>query len=688
MTDIAIKTFRGTAPRLAPRKLEHHSAQVANDVDLWSGDLQSLKDNLQVNIPTKAGVIQTIFKLGALWLHWNEIVNVARSPVSTSNADRVYYSGHYNPKSTDEDLAQTSGTDYPTDWYRLGLPAPDTAVSVAHTGGSSTNQTRSYVYTYVTAWGEEGPPSDPSTEYTAAGDATWNLTAMDGKPLNNGTISSIVVGGGVATVTCSAAHFLETGDYVGFDSVTGTGDLPAAFNDAGYLQITRVSTTVFTVVLIPSGTFTAGNWSREAPIQLTSMAKRIYRTVSGEFRFVAELPDAATTTYDDSIADADLGEALPSAEWVSPPADLKGLITLPNGSLCGFKNNVLSFSEPFKPYAWPANYDLTFAYEIVAIAASGNSVVVATVGNPYIVTGRDPSEMTPLELEIYQACVSARSMVSVLNGAIYASPDGLVYVPVAGTPELITRSWFKEKDWAELNPSSMHCYKYDDRYYAIYTGAGPEQNINGLIVFDPAERDSTVTNLTIIADAGHSQLEEDRLYFMEDGVIKEFNEGGEHHSFTWRSKVFTLPLPVKMKAAQVKFSTGSDLLPGEIDNAITAAIGVLETDIFFPNGNPLTPDFDKASVSGAFGGYTPGSYAVGGGPYSDATKFIGDDSVHVNLRLISNQTDEKTYAVTNARPFRINVGTLSDLYEIEISGRNAIIHEILLAETMSELARQ
>ncbi len=688
ISKIFTKVFRGTAPRIAARKLDNFGSQIAANVDLWSKELRSLRDNIQVDIPTKTGTLLTIFKLSNLWLTWNEIVNVARSPISTGDDDRIYYSGHYNAKSTDEALAQASGTDYPTNWYRLGLPTPENAVTVGDTGGTGANSTRSYVYTFVTAWGEEGPPSTPSADNTAPLDATWNLTAMDVAPLNTGVISNIVVASGIATFTVTADHFLETGDYNDFTGIVGTGDLPGAFNDVGPLQITRIDSLNYSVALAPTGAYTSGGtWTREAPIQVADMTKRIYRTVSGQFRFVAEVP-VADTTYNDTILDSLLGEPIPTTLWDSPPPDIKGLITLPNGSMAGFVGNKLYFSELFVPHAYPEDYSLTFAYDIVAIAASGNSVVVATVGIPYVVTGDDPATMTPSNLEVQHACVSERSMVSVMNGAIFASPDGLVYVPVAGMPSLITKSWFKEVDWRKLNPSSMHCYKYDDRYYAVYTGGGTQQNEDGLIVFDPAEQESTVTTLTIKADCAHNQLEDDTFYFLEDGVIKEFNKGGSFQTFTWKSKKFTMGRPLKFKACQVKFSAGEGLLPGEIAGAIASALATLESEIFFPNGNPLTPDFDKQSVSGAFGGYTPGAYAVGGGPYHNATKDSGESKVSVSLKMISNETAEKDYVVENSKPFRVNVGKLSDIHEFQVSGKNATVHEVNIAETIAELAEQ
>lgn len=687
------KIFKGIAPRIAARKLPDSNAQVANNVDIWSGEIRSLRDNVQVNIPFHTFDIETIYLLDTLWLAWDVDVDVVRTPVSIGTDTRIHYTGHYNPKSTDPVLAATGGNKYPEEYYNLGLPAPDTVPDVAEQGAPGTDPvvTRNYVYTFVTQWGEEGPPSDPTADATFASDSTWRIggvTGMSTAPLNTGSITNIVVGGGVSTFTTSANHSLLTGDYVDFSGITGTGGLPGAFNGAGYFQVTRLSATTFSVALAPSGTYTSGGtWSREADYNTTNMKKRIYRTVTGGFyRFVAEI-DAATTFYDDNISDTSLGEELPSTTWVNPPADMKGLITLPNGSLAGFTGNTLHMSEPYAPHAWPADYDIAFPYPVVAIAAAGESIIVATNGNPFLVTGANPASMSQTELEIFQACVSKTSMVSILNGAIYASPDGLVYVPVAGTPRVITNGLYKEVDWRLVNPSSIKAYKYNDRYYASYVNGGENDDEDGFLVFDPSEPDSTLTTLGVIITAAHSDLETDSLYFCEDNIIKLFNEGGGFKQFTWRSKVHTSARPIVLQAAQVKFEQGEGLTESEIEAAIQAALATLESQIFFPNGNPLAPDFDNPTHSGAFTGYTPSAYAVAGGPYFDATKEIVT-TVTVNLKVITNEGDEEySYSVSDSKPFRINTQKLRDIFEYEVSGRNATIHEVTIAETLSEIAR-
>lgn len=57
----------------------------------------------------------------------------------------------------------------------LGVPAPSVAPSLSIAGGSGTAETRAYLYTWVTEYGEEGPPSDPVTT-SGFPNATWTVT--------------------------------------------------------------------------------------------------------------------------------------------------------------------------------------------------------------------------------------------------------------------------------------------------------------------------------------------------------------------------------------------------------------------------------------------------------------------------------------------------------------------------------
>ena len=668
MTIIHIDHFMGMAPRYGDRKLLPNQAKRAMNVDLFSREFRTIAQNLEVNSPTKVGTIQSIYPLNDEWLHWITDVDVVAAPLQTDQDGRIYYTGDYNPKSSNNALATVgAGTDYPLAFYRLGLPYPETAPSVGVTGGAATTVPRSYVYTFMTAWGEEGPPSDP-TEYTGHPDGTWNITGMDTAPLNTGSISAATHSAGVVTITLTAKTFLQTGDYVVFASVGGMTDLN------GTRQITRVDSTHISVVLTTAQAYTAGGtWTREAPIQTAGLTLNLYRTVSGVYKLVAS--GITTSSYNDTVADADLSETIPSTDWVSPPSDLSGLVVLPNGALAGFYENVLCFSEPYYPHAWPTSYQIPFPYTIVAIAVQGDAIVVGTTDSPYIVIGPHPDSMSEASLNLPHACISKRSMKSSLNSVLYAAADGFVYIPSAGVPELISRQWFKKEDWAYYNPTSMHTQVYDERFYLFFNDNDAGES--GAVIFDPKEQDSTVTISNVIATAGYTDKQTDDLYLMEETSITQWAGSGTHQVGSWLSKIFTTARPVCFKCGKVKLTFGDGV--GEVigQAAIDAAVAAVDNDIAA----------NRIMTTGAFAGSPPATYAVASGPYIDATNGL-DLNSYANLLLYQNGALVATKVLTETGKFRLPLTqkSLSDTWQVKITGSNVTIHELTVSETMSELS--
>lgn len=165
MSDVHIGVFRGARPRYDPKLLDIREAQVAENAKLWSGALDSFFAEKAVFFPTLNGFVRSIYWLGkAYWLTWLEDVDVARPPIAGNTNERVYFTGTDIPRQTDLTLATTGdGTVYPKSSYQLGVPAPVAIpLVVLGAGGSGTPRGLAYVFTFVTAWGEEGPPSEPS----------------------------------------------------------------------------------------------------------------------------------------------------------------------------------------------------------------------------------------------------------------------------------------------------------------------------------------------------------------------------------------------------------------------------------------------------------------------------------------------------------------------------------------------
>lgn len=171
MAVITIPKFSGVAPRVAPNKLSPEMAQTARNVRLLAGTLAPWKQPLSVVTGLTAGDPSTIYRFGQdltsdtqYWFHWTADVDVVKGAISGDQTERTFFTHPtLGVRQTNNSLALTGGSgSYPWNSYPLGVPAPATAPSHTVTVNGDPDEpteTRIYCYTYVTALGEEGPPS-------------------------------------------------------------------------------------------------------------------------------------------------------------------------------------------------------------------------------------------------------------------------------------------------------------------------------------------------------------------------------------------------------------------------------------------------------------------------------------------------------------------------------------------------
>lgn len=693
MTIIHIPGFAGQAPRIARQKLQTNQAQVARDCDLFSGDLRPARAYKQEQASALTSEVKSIYKLAANWVEWTTDVDVVKSPLGLNQDDRIYYTGDKNPKTTDNSLYTGPTTNGPH--RHLGIPAPENPLIVtSDASGAGANVTLSYLYSYYTSWGEEGPPS-PATTATFKVDDNWtaaNTTVPYFWPEDNITINNAVAGAGFVTITFAERHLYQTGEYCFITDVLGMTDL---INPTGeYWAVTRVDEYNITVPCSTGQTYTgnsaSNNCHREAQFEgHIWFGARIYRTdtTTGEYKLLKEIPSfgAISATEQPQLTDSqgNLGEKFPTdldadSQWLPPRVALQGLIALPFGGLAGFKENTLAFSEPYMPHAWPRKYELSFPFPIVAIGTFGHNIVVATTGRPYIVTGTHPDSMGQADLEINQACVSKRGMVSFANGVAFPSPDGLVYVPGAGRPQLITQSWLKKHDWAKYKPDDLLAKVFDGRYYGFYKEGGSDGVEKGAFVFDPTETAASFVTLADYATAGYVELESDTMYLMIDGNIVEWVAGGGYRTYRWFSKVFIVNRPMAPRVAQVRSEVLEGISAADRQAAIDAAVAALEDDI----------TNDVVWNNGGFGGFSINQFTVAGGPFlnlfnSLPKQYVTRDEI---FRLYADGLLKVEHQITGSDPFRIHAGYRTQEIEIEITGSTAAIQSITVAENPSELS--
>lgn len=279
--------------------------------------------------------------------------------------------------------------------------------------------------------------------------------------------------------------------------------------------------------------------------------KFIYRTATGSnttnFLFVGSV-SATTTTFTDNKSAEELGEVITTEAFDNPPTNLKGLISFPGGILAGFFENVVCFSEPQYPHAWPTDYRLTTDYPVVGLGVYGNSILVVTEGMPYVITGVHPRSMSMRRIDVMQACVSKRSIQSVGNAVLYASPDGLVSASSSGF-SIVTNGFLRKEDWEAYYPSTIIGAVHDNRYFGFYyTGT-----VRKCFIFDPSDPSRGLVDSTNSAYGTFYDPLTDKLYLSNGSSVLEW-DGGAAQTYTWRSKELRSQYPLNLGAARVQAS--------------------------------------------------------------------------------------------------------------------------------------
>lgn len=180
MSAVNLKNFGGMIPSMDPTLLPENMAADAVNCWLYSGALEGYKTPKAVYTCT-GGSTKKVYRFPLNGFATNDFTNshymefddadtdVVRSPEVDDSYQRYYWcspsqSPVYNTYA--RILASSSP-------LTLGIPSPSVMPTLTASGGTSTiSVTRAYLYTWVSAYGEEGPPSAPIT-VTGKQDDTW-----------------------------------------------------------------------------------------------------------------------------------------------------------------------------------------------------------------------------------------------------------------------------------------------------------------------------------------------------------------------------------------------------------------------------------------------------------------------------------------------------------------------------------
>jgi len=421
----------------------------------------------------------------------------------------------------------------------------------------------------------------------------------------------------------------------------------------------------------PGSTVTVSGLPASAPAGKYNITKiRLYRSVTGSssnpYLKVADI-NIGTTSFSDNVLAAGLGQVLPSANFSPPPSDLSGLVAMANGIMAGFRGNEIFFSEPFQPHAWPAEYALTVEFPVVGLATFGESLVVATKGNPTIITGSTPAGMSQTKVPIYEPCVSKRSVAADDSGAMYASPNGIIKIS-QGFAGNATRGLMTRAEWQQYLPTGMLGAVLDGRYY-LFCDFGAT-GLKGALILDRNEVASPLTTTSLYTTAVHIEPQSAALHVVADNQVKVWE--GDLNNFIpydWKSKLYILPRPLNFGAGQIEAEFN--------DVALTAALQAQRQQIIDSNQAIFTSTSNLQSTISLDNSI--GSNVIAGSilkplPPSDISGRF------VQLTVLCQGRQVAVFDVKDSKPFRLPSGFKGDRWEFKFTG-NVPVRHLKVAET-------
>jgi hypothetical protein len=426
----------------------------------------------------------------------------------------------------------------------------------------------------------------------------------------------------------------------------------------------------------------------------------IYRTVPGNastsFFHVAKIAITAGS-YSDNITNEDAANnpILESTFWAEPPSTIEGLVVMPNGYLVGWAGRRLLFSEPYRPHAWPAEYELSTEFDIVGLAVFGSTLVICTESHPYFGQGVSPASFTTQKLDSVEPCLSRRSIVSMTVGVIYASINGLVLANSSGV-QTITQDIVTKAEWDEFSPTTIYASQLGLQYIAFNSPSfgfifDPQNPMSRLVELDNF---SNVEGIETDRYTGNVQL------LAEDRVWNWDPETSDRLQWRWQSKQYQYPKPMNFGAARLLFDIGeqSQSLPIETvyrpyNEALFTAVTALPGTLARLNtlggvalgGTPAQPQLGLVPTSTLVETHQP----LGGSLlYNLAFLQFRTLSVRVRINVQAKGKPKKWIfdkQIVDESIFRLPTGFKSDLWQFELTG-NTTVYSLQIAETPNGLA--
>lgn len=509
MAGVVIHTFGGLIPRLNPITRGPGVARRALDVRLDNNTLAPWREPLLVH--SEQFDVLGFIRQDCCWLASEKC---AQFSLGWPTCPYIFRTGvnDYPEIATFEEACVG-------DYARLGVPCPSVAPSVSlvnSTPVGETTQMRSYRYTWVNRYDQEGGGSPPSFSY--------NVT--DGDPVL------------VTVPPCDVDPAFKVEKIKIYRSGT-------PFETGGETSNPQ-NTEWFLVAVIPCG-----------QTLFTDNIKNINLSAGGG--------DLAVFTREESL---------------DPPADLKSIVTLENGMLAGISGDWILMSEPFAPHSWPLKLRKRLYDTPLALASIKDVLYVGTDGHPYTIGATQDCNTNGIQEVYKHReplpIISTRSMVAGSGAAYYSSTDGLV--ALAGTQaRVISEAVWSKEQWQKLHPNRMLGAIQDGYYFGFSDNYGFRLRTAETEHIDPAK--DALTELSDRPQALW-RSREGYLYLAIGGEIFQWDGGARYRPWTYRSTEYVFGRKTPIAGAYALFERKGDLTVSLITELGTHTQKVLDSNIF------------------------------------------------------------------------------------------------------------
>tara|TARA_R100000742_G_scaffold4276_2_gene1616 strand:- start:3619 stop:5988 length:2370 start_codon:yes stop_codon:yes gene_type:complete len=593
--------------------------------------------------------------------------------------------------ATNVEVTVISTTDF--QFYSPGDAVAKTSNTTGRADMAGNTQLRTYVYTWITPWGEESIPSPVSNEvYIKEGQTVTITNLPTAKPSGDNFIRGLKIyrsvsspsvsdyflldtlwfltssvsfsrASNVATVILAYPHNMVAGDRFKIKSSTIDS---GGFNVTDGIVVSVINKTSFTYSDSGSDVATTGDTNGV-------LCHDVAESIDDTARYWGD----SNHDFIDDFAVSGLSIILGSEFYDKPKSTMKGIHSMNNNMLVGFFDNQVCFSFPNKPHAWPEKYRLTVDDNIVAIKVIGSFVVVLTENYPHRISGKSPASMSSSRIDTKFPCLSKASVIVVGGGVVWASHQGLIsYNPSAGV-SLISSKVHDWDTWGDyLDPSTLIGHYYDGKYFGSHE--------SGSFIFESGETPNFVT-INYKFTAAYTDSTTNVVYYVDSestDILQWDNKTQVLAPMEWKSKTLVTQDYSNMGAARViadyTVTDAETLINTNYNNSVAvsnAAVWAASQQLGTVNG---PTDYTDGSIRDENSG-TLNAYPINGdGQTQNLVDVAG--TLPVTFKFFADKVLIFQGTVTSSDIFRLPSGYRSDTFEVAVSG-SARVRAIHIGET-------